>query len=315
MNRNPLSIFSNASDAASRVSMLAWFMILASAVVFCIVIAIMVAAVIRNRREESDTVDLSERGTAWVVWGGAVVPTLILVAVFAVSLGAMRKFSPVPPAVTIRVTGHQWWWQVEYDSANGRPGFETANEIHIPAGQPVRLLLSSADVIHSFWVPQLQGKLDVIPGETNDLRLETRHTGIYGGACAEYCGQQHAHMALTVVAESGDAFAKWMTRQSQTAAALSDSTAEAGRQLFSTTACASCHTIRGTTARGESAPDLTHVGSRLSIAAGTLPNSLGNVEGWIGNPQALKPGTKMPTLRTYSGPQLRALAVYMESLK
>lgn len=227
----------------------------------------------------------------------------------------MRAFSPTTPAVSIRVTGQQWWWNVEYLGADGRALFRTANEIHVPVDRPIQIFITSIDVIHSFWVPQLQGKLDAVPGVTHELFLRARRVGTYIGACAEYCGQQHAHMAFAVVAESDTAYRAWVARQSQAAAAPADSVTQAGLALFTTTECATCHAIRGTPARAESAPDLTHVGSRLTIAAGTRPNSLGNIAGWIANPQALKPGTHMPTLRVYTGPELRALATYLTSLK
>jgi cytochrome c oxidase subunit 2 len=315
MSQAPLSIFSSSSDATARITTLTWFMILLSALIFVCVMVVMIAAVLRNRRREATSVEMSQPGDRIVVWGGAILPGAVLVALFVVALGAMRQFSPTPPAVTIRVTGHQWWWQAEYLASDGRPLFRTANEIHVPVDRPVRVLLTSSDVIHSFWVPQLQGKLDAIPGHITDLRLHARRTGTYGGACSEYCGQQHAHMAFAVVAESDDAYRAWIARQSADAAAPSDSATIAGRQLFVTTECALCHAVRGTNARADVGPDLTHVGSRMTIAAGTRPNSLGDLEGWIANPQALKPGTRMPTLRTYTGPELRALATYLQSLK
>jgi len=315
MTGNPLSIFSSASDAAARVTRLAWVMIVLSAIIFVGVVVTMLLAVRRNRRNGT-AVDLTERGNGWLIWGGTVMPGIVLVALFIVSLGAMSKYSTAtPPAVTIHITGHQWWWQVDYTDAAGMRAVRTANEIHIPVNKPVRVILTTSDVIHSFWVPQLQGKLDLIPGDTNDLRLEAKRPGTFAGACAEFCGPQHAHMMLSVVAESDSAFGAWIAAQSTDGIQSADSTIAAGRQLFVTTECAQCHTVRGAVARADSAPDLTHVGSRLTLAAGTLPNSLGAIEGWIANPQALKPGAKMPTLRAYTGPELRALAAYLESLK
>jgi cytochrome c oxidase subunit 2 len=316
MSGTPLSLFSRASDAAARITGLAWFMIGVSAVIFVGVLIAMIAAVMRNRQRDALGVDLSERGLGWILWGGTVMPALVLVAVFVVSLGAMSKFSsPDPSMLTIHITGHQWWWQVDYAATATAPAFRTANELHIPVDRPVRVLLTSADVIHSFWVPQLQGKLDVIPGDTNELRLDARRIGEFAGACAEYCGEQHAHMALSVVSESDAAFTAWSATQSRDAVAPHDSTTTAGHALFASTACASCHAIRGTTARADLGPDLTHVASRRTIAAGIATTSLGTIEGWIGNPQALKPGAKMPTLRGYTGPQLRALAAYVASLR
>src|SRR5262245_61144416 len=249
MSQTPLSVFSRSSDAAARITTLTWFMILLSALIFLCVMVTMIVAVLRNRRREATSVDMSQPGDRFVVWGGAILPGVVLAALFIVALGAMRQFTPLPPAVTIRVTGHQWWWQAEYVAADGRPLFRTANEIHIPVDRSVRVLLTSSDVIHSFWVPRLQGKLDAIPGDTTDLRLHARRTGTYGGACAEYCGQQHAHMAFVVVAETDDAYQAWVARQSADAAAPTDSVTTAGRQLLVKTECALCHTVRGTDAR------------------------------------------------------------------
>jgi len=314
MSNAPLSLFSAASEAAARIAGLAWFMIIVSTVIFVGVVTTMVLAVFRNRGRPPE-VDLTERGRGWVVWGGAVMPGIVLVAVFAVALHAMGTFSPATPALTVHVTGRQWWWQVDYLRPDGSTQFRTANEIHVPVGKVVRVLLTSKDVIHSFWIPQLQGKLDATPGQTSDLRLDARRAGTFSGACSEFCGQQHAHMAMSVIAESDSAFATWIAAQTRNAEVSADSSASTGRTLFASGMCASCHTIRGLTTGSDSAPDLTHVASRATIAGGRLPTTLGNLEGWIANPQALKPGTKMPTLRFYNGPQLRALAAYVESLK
>lgn len=311
----PLSMFSHASDSAERVSKLAWFMIVLAAVIYAGVIAIMLVAAARNRARNAAEVDLSDPGTGWIVWGGAVMPGLVLLLVFVVSMAAMGRFPERGPAMTIHVTGHQWWWQLDYEMPDGTPWIRTANEIHLPVGKTVRLVLTSADVIHSFWVPQLQGKLDVIPGDTNDLRLVARKPGRYSGACAEYCGVQHAHMGLTVVVDDSASFARWISSQLAAGATPRDSVAAEGERLFVSGPCSSCHTVRGTAAGGQIGPDLTHVGSRATIAAGILPNSLGSIEGWIANPQALKPGTRMPTLDAYDGAQLRAIATYLSSLK
>jgi cytochrome c oxidase subunit II len=311
----PLSTFSTASAAAERISRLTWFMIALAAFIFIAVIAAMAMAVLRNRARNAADVDLTDPGAGWIVWGGVVMPGVVLVAIFIVAMSAMGRWSEPTPALTIHVTGHQWWWQADYESTKGGRQFRTANEIHIPVGRPVRIMLTSADVIHSFWVPQLQGKLDVIPGDTNDLRLLVRRAGTYAGACAEYCGSQHSHMALTVVADDSASFERWVASQVAAAVSPGDSITAVGQGLFVGGPCSSCHTVRGTSANGQVGPDLTHVGSRWTIAAGTLPNTLASVEGWIGNPQSLKPGANMPTLSTYNGAQLRALAVYISSLK
>ena len=311
----PMEIFSTASDDAERVSRLAWFMILLSAVIFVGVMIAMGMAMYRNRQRSETDVDLSEPGNGWIIWGGTVMPAIVLIAVFVVALGAMGREPVGPPVVTIHVTGRQWWWQLDYEFPELRQHFRTANEIHIPVGRAVRLLVTTGDVIHSFWVPQLQGKLDLIPGDTNDLRLDAKRAGTYTGACAEYCGMQHANMRLSVVAEDSATFTRWAAAQLADGAAPADSLTAQGQRLFVGGACSTCHTVRGTAALAQVAPDLTHVGSRQMIAAGTLPNTLGNLEGWIANAQSLKPGTKMPTLTMYTGPELRALAAYVASLK
>lgn len=311
----PLSMFSTATDDAERVSWLGWFMIVLSGLIFVGVMITMIIAMLRNRRRNAVDVDLSDPGAGWIVWGGAVMPGVALIATFVVSMAALGHFPGSKPVVTIHVTGHQWWWQLDYEFPDLPDQFRTANEIHIPVGRPVRLLLTTGDVIHSFWVPQLQGKLDLIPGDTNDLRIVAKRAGTYAGVCAEFCGAQHAHMGLTVVAEAPEQFQQWAAHQLQPGATPTDSVTQLGQKLFAGGPCSLCHTVRGTPALGSVAPDLTHVGSRLTIAAGTLPNTLGNVEGWIANAQSLKPGTKMPTITTYSGPELRAVAAYVESLK
>jgi cytochrome c oxidase subunit 2 len=179
----------------------------------------------------------------------------------------------------------------------------------------VRLVLATKDVIHSFWVPELQGKIDLIPGSTNKLSLVAKRAGTYHGICAEFCGMEHAKMGLVVVAEDSTTFRQWARAQLAEAAAPTDSLAVAGEQLFESGPCAMCHTVRGTRAGGAVAPDLTHVGSRTTIAAGSLPNTLGNLEAWIANAQSIKPGARMPTITTFSGRDLRAVATYVAGLK
>ncbi|MFI5227530.1 MAG: cytochrome c oxidase subunit II [Gemmatimonadales bacterium] len=310
-----MSMFSDASDAAASVSRIGWLLIVLSAIVFVVVMALMVAGVLRNRDRSASSVDLEDKGVGWLVWGGAVFPGVILVGIFVVSMTAMGRFPARNPVVTIHVVGHQWWWEADYEFPDRNVRFRTANEIHIPVGRPTRLLLTSADVIHSFWVPRLQGKLDLIPGDTNDLRLVAKRAGRFTGACAEFCGAQHANMGIIVVAEDSTTFAQWVAAQLAPGAEPTDSVTALGQRLFIGGPCALCHTVRGTPAEAQVAPDLTHIGSRSTIAAGTLPNTLGNLEGWIVNAQSLKPGVKMPTITAYSGHELRALAMYVASLK
>ena len=292
-------------------------MIITAAIVYLAVMALFVAAMSRNRARDPRTVDLSRPGNGFIIWGGAVMPSIVLAAVFVAGLAAMGRFparaNERAPAFTI--TGHQWWWQVDYDDPDLPGRFTTANELHVPVGETVRIRLVSGDVIHSFWVPGLQGKIDLIPGDTNEVRIRAEKAGTYRGQCAEFCGQQHANMAFTVVAEPRAAWTAWIAGQQQPAKEPVDSMTALGRELVTGGPCAMCHTLRGTNARGQVAPDLTHVGSRLTIAAGTLPNTLGTMEAWVANAQALKPGTKMPTITQFNGRELRAVAMYLETLK
>ncbi len=262
----PLTTFSTSSDSAERITRLTWFMVIASGVIFVVVVAIVLVAIIRHRRIDPREVSLDERGNGWILWGGTIMPIAVLGTLSVIAIRAMRAENRRAPVATIHVTGHQWWWQLDYEIGGAR--FRGANELHVPVGRPVRLLLTSADVIHSFWVPRLDGKMDLVPGDTNDLRLDVRRAGSYGGACAEFCGMQHAHMAITVVAEDSAAFATWVVGQLSAAPAPADSIAVAGQHLFTTTACAACHTVRGTSAQAEVGPDLTHVGSRLTDRRG-----------------------------------------------
>jgi cytochrome c oxidase subunit II len=216
---------------------------------------------------------------------------------------------------TIEVTGHQWWWEVRYDNNNDPSrSVTTANEIHVPAGEPVMLRLTSDDVIHSFWVPNLNGKRDLIPGRITQLVIHADKPGIFRGQCAEFCGLQHAHMALLVIAEPPDKFSAWMDQQVQPAREPVDPSEQRGRQVFLAGPCVLCHSIRGTAANGLVAPDLTHVGSRRMIAAGTLPNTPGHLAGWIADNQTIKPGNHMPQIALKSE-DLQPLLYYLESLK
>jgi cytochrome c oxidase subunit 2 len=212
------------------------------------------------------------------------------------------------------VTGYQWWWEIQYEDDDPSRNFTTANEIHIPAGAPVRIKLASSDVIHSFWVPNLFGKQDLIPGQENEIRFVAERPGTYRGQCAEYCGFQHAHMSFFVVAESKDVFEAWRDKQIKSAEPPADPERQHGQQVFLSSPCALCHAIRGTEAGGRVGPDLTHLMSRRSIAAGTLPTSRGTVAAWIVDPQSIKPGNNMP-LVTVSPDDLHALVSYLEGLE
>ena len=310
-----MPVFHPGSGPAGRVARLGLFMVVVSAVILVVVLAILALATRRHRDRPPDAVDLTPRGHGWIIYGGALMPTIVLSTVFVVSLWALGRF-PARAAreLTVEVVAHQWWWEVAYTTDSVSDRITTADEIHIPVGQPVRLLLTSRDVIHSFWVPELQGKLDLIPGDTNDLRLAADRPGAYTGVCAEYCGLQHAHMAFRIVADPPADFARWLAAQRAPATEPVEPLAIEGKELFVSGPCAMCHTVSGTGAEGKVAPDLTHVGSRRTLAAGTLVNSLGNMEAWITNAQSLKPGAKMPSMTQFTGRQLRAVATYLEGL-
>jgi cytochrome c oxidase subunit 2 len=218
--------------------------------------------------------------------------------------------APPDKALTIELAGHQWWWEMRYPDGQ----VTTANELHIPAGQPVHLILTSADVIHSFWAPELHGKIDLTPGRTSSFWIEARQPGVYRGLCAEYCGDQHAKMAFLVIAEPPDQFAAWLERQRQAAPAPTDPLAQQGLLVFQRAGCVLCHTIRDAQIATTTGPDLTHLAERRTIAAGALANTRDNLASWLKDPQAIKPGTTMPT-PDLTTEELQALLAYLESLK
>jgi cytochrome c oxidase subunit II len=298
-----------------REATLGWVLLgIASAVV--VVIAVLVPAAIYRRRPGGSELQREEGGLSWIYIGGIAVPGLILIGVTVYSLGVLGAVATPPsrPAITVQVIGHTWWWEVHYPGQAPGDLVTVANEIHIPVGQPVRLELSTADVIHSFWFPQLAGKTDLIPGQRNVAWIEASTAGTYWGHCAEYCGQQHTNMMMSVVADPPAQFARWLEDQRRPAAEPTAAATDSGRAVFTRSACAVCHTIRGTGAGGALGPDLTHVGSRRTIAAGTLPNNVGNLAGWIGNPQALKPGVIMPAV-PLRPEELHAVVSYLHSLQ
>jgi cytochrome c oxidase subunit 2 len=247
---------------------------------------------------------------------GAVVATVLIISTFTImSFVATRALSVAgQDDLTIRVRGLQWWWGIEYVGPDPSNRFETANEIHIPVGRNVRLKLEGLDVIHSFWVPSLAGKQDLVPGRSNELTIRAEHAGVYRGQCAEFCGMQHAHMALLVIAEAQDEFDRWATAQRQPAAKPADEETAAGLQTFLAKPCAACHTVRGTAAAGTTGPDLTHVGSRRTIAAGLFETTRGSLAAWIADPQTIKPGNNMPMV-PLTPEELRAVSAYLASLK
>ena len=310
-DRRP-STFEAAGPQAAHLASLGWMMSVVGTVVFLVVMALLLIPVYRKRNAERvDGIPLAVNERAWLVYAGMAVPAIILAGVFLLTLTAYRTHtSEAPAAFTIEVIGHQWWWEVRYPDQH----VLTANELHIPVGRPVRILLTSDDVIHSFWVPNLAGKTDAIPGVTNTAWLQADSAGTWRGTCAEYCGLQHAHMALSVVAEADGNLSRWLANERTLAAIPGDSAVLEGEHVFLTRQCVYCHTVRGTQATGRVGPDLTHLASRLTLASGTLPNTRGNLAAWLVSPDRLKPGTKMPAV-PLDGAEVQAIVTYLESLK
>ena len=290
------------------------------AVMYVLIMGGLAGALWRSRRAqevESPASDSSsERRTnrLLVGWIALIVVGLSGLTVASFFVDRANAIAGAQPKIRIQVTGNQWWWDVEYKGANAAANFRTANELRLPVGVPVQIALRSNDVIHSFWIPNLAGKQDLIPGRQTDIQLTARKTGLYRGQCAEFCGVQHAHMALDVTVTDAADFDRWVKAQQRVAFAPATPEELAGYHMFTTQACASCHAVAGTPANATMGPDLTHVASRRSIAAGTLPMSADNLARWISDPQAVKPGTNMPKVELDPG-QLRAMAAYMRRLQ
>jgi len=250
-----------------------------------------------------------------IVWiGGLMVTPAVVLALLVYGLWLMPALRDVPAQRTVRIDGEQFWWRVSYQD-DGHPTV-SANELVIPRGEATELLLASEGVIHSLWVPALAGKMDLIPGRVNRLVVQPERTGVFRGQCAEFCGTGHAHMALVVRVLEPDAFRDWLAAQRSDARAPERPEALEGRRLFLATGCGSCHTIRGTGASGELGPDLTHYGSRGTVAAGLYPMNIGTTAGWIAGAQTIKPGSRMPSFgRALDGKELRAIATYLTSLE
>ena len=307
-----------ASEPATQLANLGWILTIVGSIVIVSIAVLLLFPALRGGRagREGETPPvLNGDGERWIVLGGIAIPFAIQFGVFVVTAATLSKTSHAPtrPRFMIEITGRQWWWEVRYPSPDPQQTFVTANEIHIPVGEPIALRVQSTDVIHSFWVPQLQGKIDVIPGQTNTFWLRADSAGVYHGQCAEYCGIQHAHMAMQVVAQPRAQFESWVAQQRRPAAAPTDSLASAGRVEFEHQACARCHAIQGTGAHGKMGPDLTHVASRLMLASGTIPNTPGHLAGWIMNSQAIKPGNDMPQMYL-DPPSLHAIMAYLATL-
>lgn len=259
----------------------------------------------------------NERNTKlFIIGGGALFPTLVLAGYLIYGLGLMPELLEPAPETSMRieVSGEQWWWRVRYLTPDGEH-VELANEIHLPVGRRIDVLLDSPDVIHSFWIPSLAGKIDMIPGRINRLAIEPTRTGVYRGVCAEYCGTSHAKMRFSVVVSEPEEFAAWLEQQQEPAAPPEEPLAERGQELFFANGCGACHTVRGTPADGSVGPELTHVGSRLRVGAGILPNTPAGFLRWLNHTEEVKPGVHMPSFGMLPENDLKALATYLEGLK
>ncbi len=299
------------SRASGQIDRLWWIMLAGSGVVVAIVIMLLVVAVARRHARRDDAND--GRAKLLILAGGVVAPILVLSALFALAVRTLPATSAPAAgrtALTVEVVGRQWFWDVRY------PGNDvlTANEIHIPAGETVRLVARTADVIHSFWVPELNRKIDMIPGRRNAIALRADRPGVYRGQCAEFCGLQHAHMALLVYADPPARFRAWLSVQGKKARAPAGPAVRRGEQVFLDEGCSGCHAIRGTPADAHVGPDLTHLASRSTLAADTIPNTRGYLGGWILDPQHVKPGNRMPGF-DLRGRELGYLLDYLQSLR
>ncbi|MFH5803069.1 cytochrome c oxidase subunit II [Alienimonas sp. DA493] len=304
------SALAPAGPAAERVLTLFWWMLGGGVLIWATVAALAVYAIVIERpKYELDPTRW------WVIGGGVVAPTVILTVLLIYGLGLIPPLvrDAPPGSLTVEADGVRWWWRFRYRTPDGP--VETANELHLPTDEPVQFLLRSEDVIHSFWIPPLGGKVDMIPGRENRLALEADRAGTFRGACAEYCGASHALMNFDVTTQPREEFDAWLAAQAAPAAEPTSETAALGARVFLRSGCGACHAIRGTPADGVVGPDLTHVGGRPTIGAGLLPNNEANLVRWIARPDGLKPGAEMPAFDHLPKAELRALAVYLKSLK
>ena len=293
-------------------------MLWTTTIVCVVVLAFVAAALFRNvgRGSSVNIPAAPERSLTRSVWAATAVTVVILLMLLVASIWAERGVEPpqVTSAVTINIVGHQWWWEIEYDDSAPSQRVLTANEMHIPINRPIVLNVTSKDVIHSFWVPNLQGKRDLVPGYITAISFQADRPGVFRGQCAEFCGLQHAHMALDVVAEADADFQRWLDGMRKPAPSPGSEEERRGHDVFMNRRCAGCHAINGTEAHGQVGPDLTHIGSRSTIGAGTLPNNPEQMHAWVNNPQTSKPGNQMPP-NPLADEDGRALVAYLELLK
>jgi cytochrome c oxidase subunit II len=312
------SIFAPVSTPAFAIRDLSFLVLVIVTFIFVVVAGVTVYAIIRYRHRPGDDGRDPPQvyGSTQIELAWTVVPFLIVIILFLTTtryIFAIERPAATTDTVEVTVVGNQWWWEIRYPQL----GIVTANELHVPvsdAARPTRtfITLDSADVIHSFWIPQLAGKTDVIPGKTNRTWVEPRTPGVYVGQCAEFCGLQHAGMLLRVTVHPRDEFDRWVAAQRAAAAEAPES--RTGRDVFTSVACVSCHTVKGTSANGVFGPDLTHLMSRATIGAGVAPNTPENLRAWVKDPAVLKPGARMPAMNL-SGDQLDQLVAYLTTLR
>jgi cytochrome c oxidase subunit 2 len=308
-----------AGDQARDIDVIWRLMLVVCGIMYVLVLGFLGWALWRARRRETEDVieptaraeqALSRSLTGWIA---LIVAGLVVLT--TVSFLVDRSLAEVgPDPLRIKVTAHQWWWQVDYVGRAPSENFTTANELHLPVGRPAVIELQAGDVIHSFWAPNLSGKTDLIPGRVNYMAVTPRRTGVFRGQCAEFCGFEHAKMAFDIYVDDPQIWAAWRRRQITSAADPTDFQAIEGKQVFVSKACVMCHRVQGTDAGGTVGPDLTHLKSRAHIAAGTRLNTRGDLQAWIADPQAIKPGTPMPRV-SLSSDELNALVTYLETLQ
>lgn len=308
-----------AGPAAATLFRVIWSFSALCAVIWALVIAALAVIIIWRPRGRPEPLLLDQRrdqSAQRMVAIFTVLTAIVLVVLTLASFLANRSLAAIgsDARMTIEVIGHQWWWELRYQNNDPSKILTTANEIHIPVGEPIRLVVSSTDVIHSFWVPSLAGKLDLIPGRSNVLTLQADKPGIYRGQCAEFCGAQHAHMGMLVIAEPRPVFEAWLSHQLEPAQPPRTASQQVGQQLFLNRTCVMCHRIAGTASGGTIGPNLTHVASRKTLAAATLPMSRGSLAAWLADPQGIKTGAHMPTT-LLDGDALNQITAYLEHLK
>jgi cytochrome c oxidase subunit 2 len=323
------SPFETHGPAAQRIAGLSWFMTILFLVVSVIMWALLGFAFYKRRGTLAEHGPIDERGgEMWIAIGGAAIPLLILTLLFVLGLqllrdfpihgmhgGAMHAEMQQSMKPDIQIIGHQWWWEIHYLNDDVSKDVTTANELHLPIGRDVNIEVETHDVMHSFWIPALHGKVDLVPGMKNYIRLQASEPGSYTGQCAEYCGAEHARMRLLAVAQQPDEYQAWLEGQRTPGAQPTTPEAVEGEKIFLAGPCSMCHTVRGTLAGGAVAPDLTHIGSRRMIASDVYQNNNAYLEAWVTHAQSLKPEAQMPNLTQFSGEQLQDLVAYLRQLQ